>query len=315
MGLTISIDAVLASKKQCRFDDVAVDRPHKREVSGVTLVIGEGFPIPVTVIPPSADDPVRSVEYRMSSDMRNYHRPIVPDSDRWFAFQMQMVSFWRHKSESSVNDVKTPLFMFAGQDQNVALAFGVVGRNYETEFKILEPRRNRALICYMRRLTVEIKRGTDLYPIPDSVRGEKPDGSVTEHLFLRTYADTTGKPWMLVLREFSGHQKSFYGIPDVTTRSAMAPLWCSWTDWMSNDVTDKVVLENVREGVRMGIRNYIVDDGWFGPGLDNEYDVELNIGDWEPEPPRFPDMKGLVRRIRDEGDGGYRRVTHREMGF
>ncbi len=154
MGLTISIDAVLASNKQCRFDDVAVDRPHKREVSGVTLVIGEGFPIPVTVIPPSADDPVRSVEYRMSSDMRNYHRPIVPDSGRWFAFQMQMVSFWRHKSESSVNDVKTPLFMFAGQDQNVALAFGVVGRNYETEFKILEPRHNRALIFYMRRLTV-----------------------------------------------------------------------------------------------------------------------------------------------------------------
>jgi len=102
-------------------------------------------------------------------------------------------------------------------------------------------------------------------------------------------------------REFAEHQKRIYDIPDVTTEAAMAPLWCSWTDWFSDDVTDEVILHNVREGVKLGIRNYIIDDGWFGPGLDNDYDVALNIGDWRPDPAKIGDMGKLVTDVREAG--------------
>jgi hypothetical protein len=124
---------------------------------------------------------------------------------------------------------------------------------------------------------------------------------VTEHLYFCTDADAPGRPWLLTLRDFAEHQKRIYDIPDVTTRGSLAPLWCSWTDWFSDDVTDEVVLRNVREGVKLGIRNYIIDDGWFGPGLDNDFDVELNIGDWRPDPAKIKDMGKLVRDVRAAG--------------
>ena len=95
--------------------------------------------------------------------------------------------------------------------------------------------------------------------------------------------------------------KRIYGLGDVTTDGSMEPLWCSWTDWMSDNVTDEVILENVREGVAIGIKNYIIDDGWFGPGLDTDYSVELNIGDWKPDPAKIKDMGKLVRDMREAG--------------
>jgi hypothetical protein len=275
-------------------------RTYKVQRDGVRLAVGSGCPAPVTVVPPVGDR-ISSIEYVLVSDMRNYRNPIIPDSGRWFIWNPHMVMFWRLNIESCINDVKTPLYIFTGQDMNMGMAFGVVGRNYETGFKILEPRHNRALICYMRRLSFTIRRGTELHPIPDSVAAARPDGAVTEHLYFRTSKEAPGQPWTLTLRDFCEHQKRIFGIPDVSHEAAMAPLWCSWTDWHSNDVTDKVMRRQVKEGVKLGIKNYIVDDGWFGPGLDNEWDVPLNIGDWEPEPSRFPDMKKLVRDIRREG--------------
>jgi hypothetical protein len=212
-----------------------------------------------------------------------------------------MVSFWRFAKDSSVNDVKMPLYIFTGQHLNMAMAFGIIGTSYETEFKTLEPEVNRALIAFMRRLSMQIKRGTKLYPIPDSVAAAKGDGSFTEYLYFHTDADIPGQPWLLTLRDFAEHQKRIYKLPDVGSAGAMAPLWCSWTDWFSDDVTDKVMLANVREGVKLGIRNYIIDDGWFGPGLDNDYSVQLNIGDWEMDTKKIKDMGALVKGMRELG--------------
>jgi hypothetical protein len=184
---------------------------------------------------------------------------------------------------------------------NMSMAFGVVGDCYETAFRTLEPRTNRALIAYMRRLSMQIKRGTDLYPIPAGVARRNADGSVSEHLYFRTAADAPDQPWMLTLRDFASWQKKIHNLPDVTAEGAMHPLWCSWTDWFSDDVTEEVILRSVQRGVELGIRNYIIDDGWFGPGLDNDYDVELNIGDWDPDPVKIKDMAGLVRKVKALG--------------
>jgi alpha-galactosidase len=300
MAATLSIRVLLRSGRQAFFEGIAPGAAHAATRDGVSLTVGAEFPAPVTVVPP-AGDRIASVVYDLFTDIRNYHKPIIPDSGRWFIWQPHMVMFWRLNSESCINDVKTPLYLFTGQDLNVALAFGVIGRPYETGFKILEPRHNRALITYMRRLSMRIQRGTDLFPIPDSVAAARPDGAIVEHLYFRTGRDAPDRSWMLTLRDFAGHTKRLHGIPDVSTERALAPLWCSWTDWHSNDVTDAVTLRNVRAGLKLGIRNYIIDDGWFGPGLDNEWDVELNIGDWEPEPTRFPDLRRLVADIKREG--------------
>jgi hypothetical protein len=301
MSVSLTVRVVLRSGREAIFEGIRPGRPFRGAVNGITVKVGRGSPASVTVTPPSAADLVRGIEYNLYTDMRNYQRVVIPDSGRWHIFSAQTVSFWRFNIESSVNDVKTPLYIFTAPDLNVGLAFGIIGRNYETGFRILEPRHNRALIVYMRRLSMQIRRGTDLYPIPDSVAAANADGAITEHLYFRTAQDMPAASWVSVLRDFAAHQKRLYRIPDVGNLASMAPLWCSWTDWHSNDVTDKVVLQQVREGTKLGIGNYIIDDGWFGPGLDNEFDVPLNIGDWRPDPAKFPDMARLVADIKALG--------------
>jgi hypothetical protein len=300
MAAVFEINVVLQSGDSALFVGIEYGKARTETVGGVMLKFGAAHPAPVTVIPP-AGQVVKSMEYNLRSDIRNYHNVIIPDSGRWFINNMQLVSFWRYNGESAVNDVKMPLYIFTGQDMNTSMAFGVVGETYETTFRTLEPKVNRALIVYMRKLSMQIKRGTDSYPIPARIARHNADGSITEHLYFRTAADAPDQPWLLTLRDFAAWQKKIYNVPDVTAEGALHPLWCSWTDWFSDDVTEEVVLRSVGEGVKLGIRNYIIDDGWFGPGLDNDYDVELNIGDWEADPAKIKDMAELVRRVKAAG--------------
>jgi hypothetical protein len=300
VAATFRINVILRSGRHVSFEGIEPNQTTTRKSEGVSLTISQGSAMPVTLVPP-AGERIASIEYELYSDMKNYHKVIIPESGRWYINMTQMVSFWRCNKDSSVNDVKMPLYIFTGQDLNMSMAFGVVGQTYETSFKTLEPEVNRALIVYMRRLSMQIKRGTELYPIPKSVADANPDGSITEHLYYRTAKEAPAQPWLLTLRDFAEHQKRIYHVADVTAAGALAPLWCSWTDWFSDDVTDEVILRSVREGVALGIKNYIIDDGWFGPGLDNDYTVELNIGDWRPDPAKIKDMGKLVRDVKALG--------------
>jgi len=301
MPATFKINVILHSGKEVLFEGIEPDKAYERELDGVRCTVGAEHPAPVAIRPASVDDPVKSIEYNLYSDIRNYHKVIIPESGRWYINMTQMVSFWRFAKDSAINDFKVPLYIFTGQDQNMAMAFGVIGRNYETSFKTLEPEVNRALIVYMRRLSMQIKRGTDIYPVPESIAKANADGAITEYLYFKTDKDVAGQPWLLTLRDFCEHQKRIYEVPDIGNKGAMAPLWCSWTDWFSDNVTDQVIVRSVAEGVPLGIKNYIIDDGWFGPGLDNDFDIELNIGDWRPDPAKIKDMGKLVRDVKKAG--------------
>ncbi|MCD4831277.1 MAG: alpha-galactosidase [Anaerohalosphaeraceae bacterium] len=301
MASTFKINVILRSGRKTLFDDIEYGKVCSMEKDGVKISIGAEFPSPVTVTPPNPDDPVKSIEYNLYTDIRNYHNVITPDSGRWYINKTQMVTFWDFKEESAINDFKMPLYIFTGQNLNAKMAFGIIGPNYETSFKTLEPKKDRALVVYMRRLSIQIKRGTDLYPIPGDIARKNSDGSITEYLYFSTHSEADSQPWLLTLRDFGEHQKRIYSIPDITTEASMAPLWCSWTDWRSDDVTDEVILRNVQEGIKLGIKNYIIDDGWFGPGLDSDFDVQLNIGDWRADPAKIKDMCKLVQDVKKAG--------------
>ena len=301
MANELKIKVILHSGKEAGFENITAGDAYQNEIDGIKLSLGSQHPYPVTATPVNKEDPIKSIEYNLYTDMKNYHKVIIPESGRWYINMTQMVSFWSYKNLSAIHDFKMPLYIFTGQDLKTALAFGVIGRNYETSFKTLEPAKNRALIVYMRRLSMQIKRGTDLYPIPSSIAKANSDGSITEHLFYQVQDHPESKPWLLTLRDFAGHQKRIFDIKDFTVKPSMYPLWCSWTDWFSDDVTDEVILDNVKAGVELGIINYIIDDGWFGSGLDNDFDVQLNIGDWRPDPAKIRDMGKLVRRVKEAG--------------
>ena len=256
------------------------------------MFLGESLPYRVTVAP-VAGERIASVEYLMRAPMANFEGVIVPDSGRWFMNLQHVTAFWRfgRSAKSRIADVKVPLYLFTGRDQSVVLALGVIGELVETDFRLVEPTSNRALNVHTRGVEVGIRRGTPEYPLTI-------DGELTEHLYVLTGGKASGHgPWTSVLRDFSEAHRRIHGLADRLVPGALDPFWCSWTDWDSSEIGEEMVLRNVEAGLEVGIRNFIIDDGWFGPGLDSPYETALNIGDWRPDPAKFPDLPALAAKV------------------
>ncbi len=237
-------------------------------------------------------DEICRVIHRYTTPLRNFNSVIVPDGGREYPTTIHTINFWSFKRESLVSNVRTPLYIFCGQNNNASFCFGVIGKDYERAFRCVEPFNSRALLAYSRKLTVEVD-----CKIPQEYR----NNSYEELLYLRDTKEDCEIPWTEQLSEFYDIRIQKDGSLYPYVKKGMMPLWCSWTDWFSDDVTEEVIMDNVKAGMELGITNYIIDDGWFGPGLDNPYEVRLNIGDWECDPKKIKDLKSLSKRIHDAG--------------
>jgi len=298
MNLDIHVWTAKGEESEFSFDRFA-DASRTAD-SGIRIALGGDLPYRVTVTPPP-DDRVLRIAYRLSVPLRNFREVIVPDTGRHYSTTTQLVGFWGSRQESRIDNVRMPLYIFTGLDQRPDLAFGVIGPNVETDFVVREPFHVRALISWKKRLTLEIVRGTPDYPLPDTVIGRRTDGSVVEHIYFLEGAGERHPTWIHTLREFSSELTRLAGRPPRTTTDSLFPYWCSWTDWFSGDVTEEVIEDNVAAGVKLGIRNYIIDDGWYGPGFDTGWDTKLSVGDWSVDIGKIPDLRELVRRIHAAG--------------
>ncbi|NMO98224.1 alpha-galactosidase [Paenibacillus lemnae] len=300
----VTVSVMMESGKRAIFERILFGVEYAGENNGVAVSVGDSMPFAVTARPTDSSDCVTSLEFTFYTEIRNYHQAILPDSGRWFFNGSRIVTFWRslRELETGVDDTKLPLYIFTGKNRFTELAAGVIGENYETSFKLVEPESNRALNVHTGHIAFQIKRGTEQYPIPKRVSQQKEDRAITEYLYYQDRRkDPTPQPWVMTIRDFTDFQRRLYALNDLKVEASMFPVWCTWADWHSNDMTSDMILENVKLGLELGIRNYIIDDGWFGPGLDNDYSVPLNIGDWEPDPEKIPDMTKLVHEIKEQG--------------
>lgn len=78
---------------------------------------------------------------------------------------------------------------------------------------------------------------------------------------------------------------------------AYEPLYSTWYSY-HQDVHDHVILQECREAVKYGMKTVIVDDGW---AYDNPKDSYRASGDWTPSASRFPELRELVRQVRELG--------------
>lgn len=298
MKNTFRVTVISDQGKRVVFENLEYGTNGEYSVEGVQLNISSEKIIKIQFT--LAVGKITSIEYDFRLNMQNYYSAILPESGRWFFNSLRMVTFWRdfRKFESGINDTKMPLLILTGNDMFTSAAVGIIGENYETQFNLLEPESNRALNVHTGHITYQVKRGTSHYPIPSRISEEK---TITEYIYIAETAEEQQTPWVLTMREFSEYQRELFSLKDITVKDTMYPLWCTWADWHSNDINDRMILENVEFGLSNGIKNYIIDDGWFGPGLDNNYSVPLNIGDWEPDPTKIPDMKNLVDSIHEKG--------------
>ncbi len=277
--------------------------PASHTENGITIELGNEFPYKITATPP-AGDVIRSISYIASTSLRNFHEVIIPDTGRGYSARTQLVDFWAKRITSRMSNVRMPVFILTGSDVHTEYVFGVIGANTETDFIVREPDAQRALVAWMKRFTLEIERGPSNWPIPDSIATANADGAITEYIYFKEPGTEARQTWIETLREYSEKMIEILNLPGRTTEESLLPMWCSWTDWFSDHVTDAVIEENVTEGVKLGIKNYIIDDGWFGPGLDSDYSIDLNIGDWEEDPNKIPDLKKLVHKMHDSGANG-----------
>ncbi len=299
-NVSLRVEVRMRSGRSEAFGPFPLGTAAAAEGEAARVRVGDSAPHQVTVTP-AAGDRVVSVEYLMRAPMANFEGVIVPDSGRWFMNLQHVTAFWKfgRSAKSRIEDVKVPLYLFTGRDQAVTLAMGVIGELVETDFRLLEPTSNRALNVHTRGVEIGIRRGTDEYPL--SI--ESADGSFTEHLYVLAGDDKRSGfgPWTSVLREYGEHTRRILGLADRLTPGALDPFWCSWTDWDSSEIGTEMVLRNVEAGLAAGINNFIIDDGWFGPGLDSPYETALNIGDWTADPAKFADMPALAARIGELG--------------
>lgn len=301
----LKIEVLMFSGKKAEFNPIRLGKSYELEDNNVKLVVGNKLPFSICVKPLERNDYAQSIEFTFFTQIRNYHSVILPDSGRWFFNSSRVVTFWRsfRELQTSVDDTKLSLFIFTGRDRYTALAAGIIGENYETAYRLVEPESNRALNVHTGYMVFQIKRGTDKNPIPSRIAQQNDDNSLTEYVYYKcpSEREQEKQPWVMTVREFTNYQRSLFSLCDPVVKASLLPIWCTWADWHSNDINSDMILENVKMGVELGIFNYIIDDGWFGPGLDNDYSVQLNIGDWEPDPDKIPDMNELVKTIKGYG--------------
>ncbi|MBQ4563395.1 MAG: alpha-galactosidase [Lachnospiraceae bacterium] len=272
------------------FAEISPESGEYRQGSAVVSVKKKGNCSKITIT--VEGDRVKQISHVYTTALRNFNQIIAPDSGREFYPSMQPMHYWRKKFSSRVFDVKNPIFVFCGQDNCASVCFGVVGKDYEREFKTLNPHFERALSMVDGVLSLQITGD-----VPEAYR----EDIFTEGIYLIDEREDTGIPWTEVMREFHEIRRDWEQIAFPYTKKSLYPVWCNWQAWDSADADEKIVLDNVEEGVKLGIYNYIIDDGWFGPGLDSALGVELNIGDWESDPEKYPDMRRLSEAIHEKG--------------
>jgi hypothetical protein len=235
------------------------------------------------------------VTYRFSQVLRNFSRVIIPDCGRLYPPLKHALSSWENAAGCgvTVNNWGNPFAAFVDQADRCALAVGIVGAPVETFYRNEAPgqaEKRDTLVVYKHRLVFRFDRPA--YGIRAGKVKRWEDA---------VFAEVDAPSWFHALRDYGEASKRHLALgPYPQNPAALDPVWCSWTAWNSDDLTSKLILDNAKLAREVGIRGMLIDDGWFGPGLDTDLDWVAN-GDYEPDPKKIPDMKGLVQDLRNMG--------------
>ena len=236
---------------------------------------------------------VARLEYHCWSTLGNYQQVIVPNSGRTYMDRQAAIYLRAGAYRVMAPDDGQPFLALIDQTGRVGLALGLVSWLRESSFTCREPKvaGRKGMVGGHDRLEFQIDA-----PSPGWTYGKV--AALHEELFLGG-----GQPtWFHALREYAAAVRRVHRPRYPRRAGAWAPTWCSWTAFCSDGLSPERVLANARVARALGIGQIIIDDGWFGPGLDTD-DAPLNIGDYHPDPAKFPDFPALVRAVQRLGVG------------
>lgn len=151
-------------------------------------------------------------------------------------------------------------------------------------------------------------KGQFMYYDSNVIRFRRPIGGVTLHrneLRDAIFISDAHKSWFHVTRDYWDwiDMRRNY-IPNPTPESAYGPVWCSWM--YLTDINEEKIWESAKAAKELGIRTVAVDAGWFCSDTDIPFadsplsSDTIGFGRIDPDPAKFPDMAGLVKRIHEE---------------
>lgn len=249
---------------------------------------------PVSEHPPE----LQEVEYRISLPLLNFGRILVPDSGRFYMHRFFPSTVWYQTFHLETRAIGNPFFVLMDQTERPVFAFGLLGKLIETVFEVTSPGVNPKNSLWVKRgrFRMRIRKrvrpgqstfrdGIFLYPpAAGSVSGEKP---LSWWHLLRDYGRT-----YQATRDARGEldpEKIQHLSPQISTQAwrkhftltprAFYPAFCTWLVISSDKMTHEWVLRMGEKVRSLGIRAFILDDGWYGTGLDS-LKPSIDIGDW-----------------------------------
>lgn len=232
-----------------------------------------------------------NISFDVTIPLLNYHQVIIPDCGRNYALEMNPLSLWGKTHKVSAPNYGHPLIVLTDQTGRAVSTIGMLNCSKEVSVECIEPGRSDryTLVAYSGKLTLRFK-----VPSEDFKYGK------TKNICESLYFGKPSMSWFHALRDYTDVYKERKNIEYTIENQAYGPAWCSWTAWLSSDMDQELVWKNAQEAKKLGIKNILIDDGWFGPGLDVD-GVKLNIGDYYPDETNFPDLPGLVEKIQSIG--------------
>jgi len=228
------------------------------------------------------------IKVTVSLPLLNYAHVVVPDCGRHYVGLSKALDIRAPLYRVTASNAGHPFLAVADEGGDFLAAFGVVSPTGETEIRRVLPRISR------RKAMVGGDQVLSLAIVWSHHRG------AVEELPVSLYVQERAQTWVHALREYGAAVRSAEGIEYPVQDDAWNPTWCTWTAACSSEMDDRRVMDNARVARDLGIRTVILDDGWFGVGLDDD-DGVLNVGDYAPDPKRFPDLGRLVGQLHELG--------------
>ncbi|OGS22719.1 MAG: hypothetical protein A2252_00725 [Elusimicrobia bacterium RIFOXYA2_FULL_39_19] len=228
----------------------------------------------------------------VSFPLQSISQVIIPECGRDYTEFFFPLYLWRMKFYQSIAFNGHHFMSLLDANRRPYFSFGIIGKYREAKYTCVSPgasKKNNTLIG-SNILTMEIER-----PYEGFKWGK------TKEIKEMFFTDESSPTWFHALRKYTQEQKKWLNIPDKTepvNPLAYEPVWCTWTAYFSS-LSDQKLIDNAVVAKKLGINSILIDDGWYGPGLDQE--SGNNMGDFYPDKTKFSDFNKTIKTIQAMG--------------
>lgn len=231
--------------------------------------------------------PVGSANLRLTATMPllNYGGVLVPDCGRHYINTTKALDIRQQVYSVTAANAGHPFFAVNDEAGNLLASVGLLNHPGEVVMRRLLPTigKRKAMVG-----------GDQVLQLAFEWTAHHEN---SEPLDVDVFVNKTASHWFHALREYTDLIRQREQINYPQNSAAWEPVWCTWTAFPSAEMSETRILENARLAKKMGAGAIILDDGWFGPGLDDDGPQPINHGDYEAEPSKFSDLPGLIRQV------------------